>query len=347
MNTRKTRVLIGLVVASGVVAALSVQAQQGTSNVKFALDFTIQGPQGMFLLANEKGYLQAEGINMTIDRGFGSGDTVQKVAAGTYDMGFGDINAVIEFNARNPGKDVIGVAMIYNTPPHAVMALKGKGVNSPKDLEGKTLAAPAGDAARRLFPVYAKAVGIDASKVNFINVDAPLREPTLARGQADAITGFEFTSVLNLKAANVKEDDVNVFMYSDYLPNLYGNAVIVTRDYASRNPDVVKAVLRAFTKSWKDTISKPDEAVAAVVKRDPLLSAALERERLIRVLKRNIYVRDVELFGFGAVRKDRITGAIKLISEAYGLPVRLTVDKVFQDKFLPALTDRLPPRKGF
>jgi NitT/TauT family transport system substrate-binding protein len=262
-------------------------------------------------------------------------------------MGFGDINAVIEFNARNPGKDVIGVAMIYNTPPHAVMALKGKGVNSPKDLEGKTLAAPAGDAARRLFPVYAKAVGIDASKVNFINVDAPLREPTLARGQADAITGFEFTSVLNLKAANVKEDDVNVFMYSDYLPNLYGNAVIVTRDYASRNPDVVKAVLRAFTKSWKDTISKPDEAVAAVVKRDPLLSAALERERLIRVLKRNIYVRDVELFGFGAVRKDRITGAIKLISEAYGLPVRLTVDKVFQDKFLPALTDRLPPRKGF
>jgi NitT/TauT family transport system substrate-binding protein len=301
----------------------------------------------MFLLANEKGYLQAEGINMTIDRGFGSGDTVQKVAAGTYDMGFGDINAVIEFNARNPGKDVIGVAMIYNTPPHAVMALKGKGVNSPKDLEGKTLAAPAGDAARRLFPVYAKAVGIDASKVNFINVDAPLREPTLARGQADAITGFEFTSVLNLKAANVKEDDVNVFMYSDYLPNLYGNAVIVTRDYASRNPDVVKAVLRAFTKSWKDTISKPDEAVAAVVKRDPLLSAALERERLIRVLKRNIYVRDVELFGFGAVRKDRITGAIKLISEAYGLPVRLTVDKVFQDKFLPALTDRLPPRKGF
>ena len=347
MNTRTPRVLIGLALASGVIAALGVQAQQRTSNVKFALDFTIQGPQGIFLLANEKGYLQSEGINMTIDRGFGSGDTVQKVAAGTYDMGFGDINAVIEFNARNPGKEVIGVAMIYNTPPHAVMALKGKGVNSPKDLEGKTLAAPAGDAARRLFPVYAKAVGIDASKVNFVNVDAPLREPTLARGQADAITGFEFTSVLNLKAANVKEEDVNVFMYSDFLPNLYGNAVIVTKDYATKNPDVVKAVLRAFTKSWKDTINKPDEAVTAVVKRDPLLSAALERERLIRVLKRNIYVRDVELFGFGAVRKDRITGAIKLISEAYGLPVRLTVDNVFQDKFLPALADRLPPKKGF
>ena len=58
-------------------------------------------------------------------------------------------------------------------------------------------------------------------------------------------------------------------------------------------------------------------------------------------------MRDVELFGFGAVRKDRITGAIKLISEAYGLPVKLTVDNVFSDKYLPALADRQPPKKGF
>jgi NitT/TauT family transport system substrate-binding protein len=335
---------LALVTGLAIVAGFAFAQQK---SVKFALDFTIQGPQGMFLLANEKNYLQAEGIAMTIDRGFGSGDTVQKVAAGTYDMGFGDINSVIEFNARNPGKEVIGVAMIYNTPPHAIMSIKGKGVNGPKDLVGKTLAAPAGDAARRLFPVYAKAVGIDASKVNFVNVDAPLREPTLARGQADAITGFEFTSVLNLKAANIKEDDVNIFMYSDYLPNLYGNAVIVTREYASKNPDTVKAVLRAFTKSWKDTIAKPEEAVAAILKRDPLLNANLEKERLLRVLKRNIYVRDVELFGFGSVRKDRISGAIKLISEAFGLPVKLTVDKVFSEAYLPALADRLPPKKGF
>jgi NitT/TauT family transport system substrate-binding protein len=335
---------LALVTGLAIVAGFAF-AQQKT--VKFALDFTIQGPQGIFLLANEKNYLQAEGIAMTIDRGFGSGDTVQKVAAGTYDMGFGDINSVIEFNARNPGKEVIGVAMIYNTPPHAIMSIKGKGINSPKDLAGKTLAAPAGDAARRLFPVYAKAIGIDASKVNFVNVDAPLREPTLARGQADAITGFEFTSVLNLKAASIKEEDVNVFMYSDFLPNLYGNAVIVTREYASKNPDTVKAVLRAFTKSWKDTIAKPDEAVAAILKRDPLLNPGLEKERLLRVLKRNIYVRDVELFGFGAVRKDRIGGAIKLISEAFGLPVKLTVDKVFSEAYLPVLADRLPPKKGF
>ena len=334
-------------IVAGVLGVTAVALAQQPKAVKFALDFTIQGPQGIFLLANDKGYLQQEGIAMTIDRGFGSGDTVQKVATGTYEMGFGDINAAIEFNAKNPGKEVIGVAMVYNTPPHAVMSIKGKGINSPKDLEGKTLAAPAGDAARRLFPVFAKAVGIDASKVNFINVDAALREPTLARGQADAITGFEFTSVLNLKAAKIDESDLNIFMYSDYIKNLYGNAVITTKDFATKNPEIVRAVLRAFTKSWKDTIAKPDEAIASIMKRDGLLNATLERERLIRVLKRNIYVPDVELFGFGAVRKDRLTGTIKLISEAYGLPIKLTADNVFNSSYLPALADRLPPKKGF
>jgi NitT/TauT family transport system substrate-binding protein len=351
MKHKTSVALVGLSlsIALGLGAGFVVQAQnKPLVAVKFALDFTIQGPQGIFLLALEKGYFTQEGLNVTVDRGFGSGDTVQKVAAGTYDLGFGDINAAIEFSAKNPANSVMGVAMIYNTPPHSVMVLKNKGINSPRDLEGKTLAAPAGDAARRLFPVFAKAAGFDASKVNFLNVDAPLREPTLARGQADGITGFYFTSLLNLKALKVNESDVQTFFYGDYIKNLYGNAIVTTPGYAEKNPEVVRGFLRAVTKAWKDTIQNPDEAIAAVKKRDPLVSSELEKERLILVLKRHILVRDVELFGFGSVRKDRLTGTIKLISEAFGLPVRLTADKVFNDKFLPPLADRLPPaKKGF
>jgi NitT/TauT family transport system substrate-binding protein len=333
-----------------VVGALIVSATtaQNAKPIAFALDFGLQGPQSIFLLANERGYFAQEGLNVTVDRGFGSSDTVQKVAIGSYDFGFGYINAVIEQNVAFPGKEVIGVAMVYNNPPHAIMALKGKGINSPKDLEGKTLVAPAGDAARRLFPVYAKAVGIDASKVNFVNVEAAVRETTLARGGADAITGFEFTSLLNLKNANVKEDDVHIFMYGDVLKNLYGNSIVVSKQFAQQNPETVRAFLRAITKAWKDAIAKPEDAIAALKKRDPNINESLEKERLIRVLKRNIYVRDVELFGFGAVRKDRITGAIKLITTAYNLPLRLTDENVFSSAYLPSLETRLPPtKKGF
>jgi NitT/TauT family transport system substrate-binding protein len=347
MVKHHVRWLLGALLSGGALVAFSVSAQSSPP-LLFALDFTLQGPQSIYLLAADRGYFAQEGLNVTVDRGFGSSDTVQKVAVGAYDFGFGDINSVIEYNATSPGKEVIGVAMVYNNPPHAVMTLKSKGITSPKDLEGKTLVAPAGDAARRLFPVYAKAVGIDASKVNFVNVDAPQREPTLARGGADAITGFEFTSLLNLKNANVKEEDVQIFMYSDFLKNLYGNSIIVTKAFAQKNPEVVRAFLRAVTKAWKDTIAKPSDAIAALKKRDPSINEALERERLVRVLKRNIYVRDVELFGFGTVRKDRITGAIRLITSAYNLPLRLTEDNVFNGSYLPPLEDRLPPTKqGF
>jgi NitT/TauT family transport system substrate-binding protein len=347
MKKRSYRLLLGALLLGGAWSISGTTAQDATP-IAFALDFSLQGPQSIFLLASEKGYFAQEGLTVTVSRGFGSSDTVQKVAVGSYDFGFGDINAVIEENVSFPGQEVIGVAMVYNNPPHAVMALKGKGINSPKDLEGKTLVAPAGDAARRLFPVYANAVGIDASKVNFVNVEAAVRETTLARGQADAISGFEFTSVLNLKNAGVKEDDVVTFMYSDYLKNLYGNAIIVSKAYAQKNPETVRAFLRAVTKAWKDAIAKPEEAIAALKKRDPSINETLEKDRLIRVLKRNIYVRDVELFGFGTVRKDRITGAIRLITDAYGLPVRLTDDNVFSSAYLPPLADRLPPsKKGF
>jgi NitT/TauT family transport system substrate-binding protein len=326
--------LISLMVVLGVALA--------QTNIKFTLDFTVQGSQSPFFLAIDKGYYAAEKLNVTIDRGFGSADAIAKIAAGAYDMGFGDINSLMEFNARNPANKLVAIYIVYDAPPHSVMFLKGKGINSPKDLEGKTLAAPAGDAARRLFPVFAEAVGIDDKKVNFINVDAPLREPTLARGQADGITGFYFTSFLNLKAAGVKAEDIVVFPYSDYIKNLYGNAVVVRPDFAAKNPDAVKGFVKALVKAWKDTLVNPSEAVASIKKRDGLINEALELERLQLTIKNQILTPDVKAFGFGQARRDRLVSAITLIKKAFDLPGTLKPEEVFTDKYLPPLVERRP-----
>lgn len=327
-----------LVLAVGLFGSALAQ-----TNIKFTLDFTVQGSQAPFFLAIDKGYYAAEKVNVTIDRGFGSADAIAKIAAGAYDMGFGDINSLMEFNARNPANKLVAIYIVYDAPPHSVMTLKGKGINSPKDLEGKTLVAPPGDAARRLFPVFAEAVGIDASKVKFNNVDAPLREPTLARGQADGLTGFYFTSFLNLKAAGVNPSDIVVFPYSDYIKNLYGNAVIVRPDFAAKNPDAVKGFLKALVKAWKDTLLNPDEAIASIKKRDGLINEALEKERLQLTIKSQILTPDVKAFGFGQARRDRLIASISLIKQAFELPVLLKPEDVFTDRYLPPLTDRRPP----
>ncbi|MDX2004392.1 MAG: ABC transporter substrate-binding protein [Meiothermus sp.] len=310
------------------------------TNVKFTLDFSFQGPTSPFLLALDKGYYTAERLNVSIDRGFGSGDAISKIAAGTYDMGFADVNSMIEFNARNPNNQLLAVFMVYNSTPAAVFSIRGRGITRPADLVGKTLAAPAGDAGRRLFPVFAEATGIDVSKVNFINVDAPLREPTLARGQADGITGFFFTSFLNLRNVGVKPEDMVILRYSDFTQDLYGNAVVVRRDFAQSNPAAVSAFLRATVRGFKDVIANPDEGVAAAKRRDGLLNDALERERLVLAFNAHVLTADSRAFGLGSVRRERMERNIRAVTKAFDLPSTLKVEQVWTDRFLPPIAER-------
>lgn len=328
----------GLAIAMVALAGLGLA--QPRINVRFTLDFAFQGPTSPFLLALDKGYYAAEGLNVTIDRGFGSGDAVSKIAAGNYDMGFADINSMIEFNTRNPNNQLLAVFMVYNTTPAAVFSIKGRGIAKPSDLVGKTLAAPAGDAGRRLFPVFAEATGIDASKVNFINVDAPLREPTLARGQADGITGFYFTSFLNLRSLGVKPEDMVIMKYADYTQDLYGNAIMVRRDFAQANPQAVAAFLRAVVKGFKDVIANPDEGVAAAKRRDGLINEALERERLVLAFNSHVLTPDSRAFGLGSVRRERMERNIRAVTKAFDLPVTLKIEQVWTDRFLPPIADR-------
>jgi NitT/TauT family transport system substrate-binding protein len=106
-------------------------------SVKFVLDWAIQGPQAPFIVALEKGYFAQEGLAVIMDRGYGSADAVSKVASGAYQIGYGSLDALIEFNVKNPGKELMAVYVVLNSPPYSVITLKGKGINSPKDLEGK------------------------------------------------------------------------------------------------------------------------------------------------------------------------------------------------------------------
>lgn len=320
-------------------ATLGGIATAQTTPVRFTLDFAFQGPQGPFLLAQERGYYDQAGLNVRIDRGFGSADAISKIASGAYDMGFGDFNAMLEFNARNPQNRLIAIYMVHDAPAFSVLTLNPD-IRVPKDLEGKTLAAPAGDSGRRLFPLFAEANGIDESKVKFITVDATLREATLARGQADAITGFSFTSLLNLKNVGVAENRIRIMPYSASVRGLYGNAVIARPDFLKKNPAAARAFLAATVRGFQDTLKDPRAAVAAVKKRDALVNETLELERLNLALKNNIVTADARAFGLGQVRRDRLAQSIKLVTRAFELPAGLTPQNVFTDAYLPPLASR-------
>src|SRR5215470_16773988 len=200
----------GLAIAAVVAFGASPAAAQ--TPVKFTLDFKFEGPSAPFLVAIDKGYFKAEGLDVTIDSAAGSLEPINRVASGSYDMGFGDINSLIKFRDANPGTPIKAIFMLYNKPAFSIVGRKSRGVTKPKDLEGKKLGAPAADGAFAQWKIFVQANGIDASKVTIENVGFPVREPMLAAGQIDAITGFSFSSYINLKDRGVPVDDIVVLL---------------------------------------------------------------------------------------------------------------------------------------
>jgi NitT/TauT family transport system substrate-binding protein len=304
--------------------------------IKFQLDWRFEGPSALFLQPLAKGYFKDAGLDVTIDAGNGSGATVTRVASGTYDMGFADMAALMEFHANNPDAP---------NKPVAVLALKKSGIKTPADLSGKKLGAPVFDAGRKAFPIFEKANNV--SNVTWTAMDPPLRETMLVRGDLDAITGFSFTSLLNLEARGVKTEDIVVMPYADFGVKLYGNAIIVSPKMLKENGPAVKAFLAAFAKGAKDVMADPKSSVALVKARDGIINADLEARRLQLAIDSVVASPDARKEGFGRINEARMALMASQVSDAYKTKNRVDVKAVWDGSVLPdaAVLDILPKKK--
>ena len=321
--------------ALALAAGLVLGTAQAATPIKFQLDWRFEGPAAFFVTPVAKGYFTQAGLDVTVDSGNGSGGAVNRVASGTYDMGFADLAALMEFHANNPDapNKPVAIMMVYNNTPASVMALKKSGIKSPADLNGKKLGAPVFDAGRRAFPIFAKANNV--SGANWVSMDPPLRETMLVKGDVDAITGFTFTSLLNIEARGVKAEDVVVLQYPDYGVKLYGNAIIASPKILKENPVAVKAFLQAFTKGVKEVIAKPAEAIESVKARDGIINTALETRRLKLAIDTVINSADARAEGFGQVKGPRLALMASQVSDAFNTKSRVNPDAIWTDAYLP------------
>lgn len=318
-------------------------AAYAETSIKFANDWKWEGPAAPLLLAWDTGLYTAEGLDVQMDTGKGSLDAIPRVASGTYEMGNADINSLIKFRDKNPDLPVKAIFMIYNAPPFAIVGRKSLGVNSPKDLEGKILGAPAPDGAYAQWNAFVKANGIDASQVTIENVGFPVREPMLAQGKVDAITGYAFSSFINLKANGVPEDDISVLLMREHGLDLYGNVILVNPQFAKENPEAVKGFLRATIKGFQATIADPASAVKHVINHNDVAREEVELERLIMALNQNIVTDEVQANGLGGVVIDRLQRSIDQIADTYEFENRPAVYDVFDSSFLPEPSERMVP----
>ncbi|MCF8475806.1 MAG: ABC transporter substrate-binding protein [Pseudolabrys sp.] len=309
------------------------------TKLKMVLNWKYQGPQGWFFLAQDRGYFKKAGIDITMDQGKGSSAPIPMVASGTYDVGFGDINALIQFAAQKPEEAPIAVYVMYNQPPFTIAVRADSAIKIPKDLEGKTLGGAAGDGALKLFPAFCKVAKIDCTTIKITNFQPSLREQMLMGKQIDGAFGYVNTIRFSAKLMNVAEKDIRYIKYGDYGMDLYSNAIIVSKKLTKEHPELVKGLIEAINHGVKDALADPDAAIEAVAKREPLIKKDVERERFNATLQDEMNSPEIAKIGLGNIDKDRLAKAIEILVDAQKLPRTPTVDEVYTDKFMPPLSE--------
>ena len=327
-----------LVLAAGLVLASAAATAQ--TKIRLTLDWIPQSPHAILFLPLYNGAYKAAGLDVSVDAGRGSADAVRKLVSGTHDVGLADINALIQYNAKNPGKEIKVVMMMYEQPPFSIFVMRNSGITHPRQLAGKTLGAPVFDASYKLFPAFAQAVGIDHTAVMRKNMDPRLREVMLLRGQVDAISGHFFSSLINIKAAGHKESDIRYFLYGDYGMESYSNGVAVRPDFLAKNPDAIRKFIKATIDGAREMVRNPAAAVASAKKFEPLLNENVEADRLDLTLRCCLLTPEVKKNGYGGIDMARLQRSIDQAALAYGLETAPKAADMFQEGYLPPKAER-------
>jgi NitT/TauT family transport system substrate-binding protein len=276
MTLSRRSSLLALAGTIALGSPLSVPAQAQTK-LKMVLNWKYQGPQGWFFLAEDKGYFKAEGLEIQIDQGDGSATPIPRVASGTYDIGFGDINALIEFAARKPEEAPIAVYVMYNRPPFTIAVKTDSPIKTAKDLEGKTVAV---NTLNNICGVTINASlekqGVDISKIKYTEIPFPEMNAALEKGRVDGACVVE-PFVSQGKAGAMRGIDP---FYFNTAPDLTVAAYFASKEYIAKNKDVVDRFVTAMKKSLDYAQANPDEVRGVLTEYTEIPPEAAEKINL-------------------------------------------------------------------
>lgn len=329
--------------AAGLATGLASPALgQSKTKLNMILNWTYQGPQSWFFLAQDNGYFDEVGIDLTIDQGKGSGAAVGQVAGGAYDVGFGDVNALIRLAGNTNEETPICVYQMYNKPPFTVAVLSKSDIKTAADLQGRKLGGAANDGALKLFPAFANVAGLDTGGIEILNFQSNLREQMLKSEQVEGVFGYVNTIRFSAKLSGMNPDeDIRFINFGDYGMDLYSNGIILSKKLVAENPELVKGMVWAINKGVQDTLVDLDAAVESVARREPLINKAVEKERLIATLQDEMNHPELTETGLGAVNPDRFKESIDLVVKADGLERTPAASEIFTDAFLPSADERI------
>lgn len=313
---------------------IGVPVAGAAEDVTLALDWIVNGTHAGYFVAADKDWYRDEGLNVTIQRGFGSGDTVKRVGVKTAVFGVNDTGAMIAGRARE-NIPVKAVYMVYGQAALGLLYLEESGIKAPKDLEGRKLARSAGGASVVMFPGFIAANGIDRSKIEEVVVDGAAFLPMLLSRKVDAV--LEQSLHLGRFQAQAKKQGLTVkpMRFADYGLVAYGNAISVHDDTARTKPDLIRRFLRATDRGFRWAFEHKADAVAIIRKNNPEVQLEWGVEELEGV-EALAWSPEARQHGLGWIDRAKMTATIETVTSALKLPRKLDVEEAFTIDLHPA-----------
>jgi len=297
-------------------------------NVSLRLNWYLGGLHVPFYFGVDKGFYKQEGINLTINEGRGSANTVQVVGAGTDTFGLADSSSII--NLISKGGEIKSVMNILSSTGFSVVSAASAGIRTPKDIEGKTLAVSPGDPIRGLLEAVAAHNKVDISKVKFVQVDPAAKVVTVLEKRADGLLGGADDQFFLLKYRGVEP---HALRFADHGANIVGMAIFTGNNTIKTNPDLVRRFVRATKRAWEEAKKNPDAAVDVAMKVKPDINRQSTKDQMLVDFELIDSINVKGQIGFGHEKDWGQT--IELLKKYRGLETQQNWTAFHTNEFLP------------
>jgi len=303
-------------------------AARANESITLVLNWVPTADHSPYYYALQQGWYAKAGIDLAIETGKGSGVTAQRVGAGTAAIGIADLATALV--AKSKGADIVAVMNVYANSPQGFYWLKSSGIAGPKDFPGHKLGNPPGDAARVMWPAFAKAVGIDPESVTWVNISPQAKIPALKSHAVDVISDFYNEHDLKLREFGA---DLGFLAWRDIGVNPYGNSIIVNGDFLAHHREVVKNFVAVSQRAFAACVASVDPCLKALFAEVSGLDDRVQHDQWNRIkeLMRDRYTTTVALGWFDP---GRMASDYQLVKTYFGLEKPFDVQQAYTDEFL-------------
>lgn len=306
-------------------------------------DWVLYGYHAPYVVAIRQGFFKEEGLDVTFERGFGSGDTVKVVGLGQADFGVASMGPLIIGRVR--GVTTKQIAIQGHKFVQGIYYLKGSGITKPKDFEGKRMGGPVGSADHLMLPVFCKAANLNCDSIRWIPMEGATKVPALMTGQVDAMPDFHTVRPQYEGAARAAGKELSFMLYADWGVDIYSHGNVTSDDTLKKRPQTVQKFLNAVLRAWNWSYQNPDAAIDDFLKQVPEVNRDISR-RSLEVTFFHLFDGISEKQGIGVMDREKVKRTIEVTLVSSKIQATVNPEEVFTNEFASRVPERWRFPKG-